>query len=312
MLAVGCGGADRAPSAPEWRSLAPATLARTEVAAARVWRFIYVIGGFERATGAASTAEVERYDVERDRWTRVAAMPVALNHAAATAYRCDVYVVGGYRGDRSVAPEIRTLYRYDPERDRWRRLPPAPTKRAGGRRDRSPPLRRGRRELARGRVRDARDLRLPEPPLADRSRHGGRARAPRRCGRGRPLPRARRARRRPRQSCLASLVTARGFATSRRRRSVRPADAPLAPPPSMAKPRGGFGAAAVGGRIVVAGGEEEAGMIREVEASTRGRAAGAGSPTCRRRATGSAWCRGARSPTRSRAATGRASRSRPR
>jgi len=82
--------------------------------------------------------------------------------------------------------------------------------------------------------------------------------------------------------------------------------------PSMAKPRGGFGAAAVGGRIVVAGGEEEAGMIREVEASTRGRAASAGSPTCRRRATGSAWCRGARSPTRSRAATGRASRSRPR
>ena len=229
MLAVGCGGADRAPSAPEWRSLAPATLARTEVAAARVGRFIYVIGGFERATGAASTAEVERYDVERDRWTRVAAMPVALNHAAATAYRCDVYVVGGYRGDRSVAPEIRTLYRYDPERDRWRRLPPAPTERAGGRRDRSPPLRRGRRELARGRVRDARDLRLPEPPLADRSRHGGRARAPRRCGRGRPLPRARRARRRPRQSCLASLVTARGFATSRRRRSVRLADAPLAP-----------------------------------------------------------------------------------
>jgi hypothetical protein len=33
----------------------------------------------------------------------------------------------------------------------------------------------------------------------------------------------------------------------------------------MAKPRGGIGAATVGGRIVVAGGEEDAGTIREVE-----------------------------------------------
>ena len=35
--------------------------------------------------------------------------------------------------------------------------------------------------------------------------------------------------------------------------------------PSMRKPRGGIGAATVGGRIVVAGGEETAGTIREVE-----------------------------------------------
>ena len=35
--------------------------------------------------------------------------------------------------------------------------------------------------------------------------------------------------------------------------------------PSMHKPRGGIGAATVGGRIVVVGGEEEDGTIREVE-----------------------------------------------
>jgi hypothetical protein len=34
----------------------------------------------------------------------------------------------------------------------------------------------------------------------------------------------------------------------------------------MSKPRGGFGATTVGGRIVVVGGEEAAGTIREVEA----------------------------------------------
>ena len=55
------------------------------------------MGGFEQRSGRA-TAATERYDVERDRWTRVADMPVALNHAAAAAYRGDVYVLGGYRG----------------------------------------------------------------------------------------------------------------------------------------------------------------------------------------------------------------------
>ena len=39
----------------------------------------------------------------------------------------------------------------------------------------------------------------------------------------------------------------------------------------MSKPRGGFGAATVGGRIVVVGGEEAAGTIREVEAFDPGR-----------------------------------------
>jgi hypothetical protein len=130
VAAGGCGGAS-APTraAPEWRSLAPAALARTEVAAARVGRFVYVMGGFERTSGAATTAATERYDIERDRWARVADMPVALNHAAATSYRGRVYVVGGYRGDRPAEPEVATLYRYDPMRDRWRRLPSAPTKR---------------------------------------------------------------------------------------------------------------------------------------------------------------------------------------
>src|SRR5829696_9635528 len=87
VAAGGCGGAS-APTraAPEWRALAPASLARTEVAAARVGRYVYVMGGFERDSGA-TTAATERYDIERDRWTRVADMPVALNHAAAASYK---------------------------------------------------------------------------------------------------------------------------------------------------------------------------------------------------------------------------------
>src|SRR5215207_5295265 len=124
LVVAACGG-DRAPgsaAAAEWRSLAPSTLARTEVAAARVGRYVYVAGGFERDSGA-TTAATERYDIARDRWTRVADMPVALNHAAAAAYRGDVYVLGGYRGRGDLSEETSALYRYDPETDRWSAQP---------------------------------------------------------------------------------------------------------------------------------------------------------------------------------------------
>ena len=80
-------GADR------WTALRPASLERTEVAAARVGRFAYVVGGFERASGRTTTA-VERYDLRRDRWRSMRPMPIALNHATAVSYRGRLYVHG--------------------------------------------------------------------------------------------------------------------------------------------------------------------------------------------------------------------------
>jgi N-acetylneuraminic acid mutarotase len=110
-LGAGCGGASDPPrgepaAAASWARLAPATLERTEVAAARVGRHIYVTGGFEERTDA-TTAATERYDIARDRWTRVADMPVPLNHAAAATYRGDVYVLGGYKGRSNLSDETR-------------------------------------------------------------------------------------------------------------------------------------------------------------------------------------------------------------
>ena len=71
-LLAGCGGE---ASAAEWRSLRPAILERTEVAAARIGNSIYVAGGYlpDRST----TAAVERYDLRADRWRRVRSMPAA-------------------------------------------------------------------------------------------------------------------------------------------------------------------------------------------------------------------------------------------
>ena len=211
------------------------------------------MGGFERTDGE-TTAATERYDIERNRWTRVADMPTPLNHAAATTYRGDVYVVGGYSGATGLTDDVATLYRYDPGRDRWRRLPSMPTARgalvAGV---------IGHRLYAAGGASAHHGGALPTlevydfrtPPLAHRPGHGDRARAPRRRGRRRPLLRARRPRGGRRQL--------------RRRRVVRPAHRRWRSEPPMRKPRGGIGAATVGGRIVVVGGEEGAGTIREVE-----------------------------------------------
>jgi N-acetylneuraminic acid mutarotase len=112
-----------------WRALEPSPLERTEVAAARIGRFVYVVGGFERES-RATVAAVARYDIRRDRWRLVRDMPIALNHATAVAHRGRLFVHGGYRGEAGLTEPTGALLRYDPRRDRWRRLPSAPIPRA--------------------------------------------------------------------------------------------------------------------------------------------------------------------------------------
>jgi N-acetylneuraminic acid mutarotase len=113
-----------------WASLQPAQLARTEVTAARIGHVIYVFGGFEEKT-KSSTVALEGYDVATGRWRVLRSAPLALNHAGMAAYRGSLYVLGGYAatGD-SLSGAVRTLFRYDPARNRWSRLPSAPTARA--------------------------------------------------------------------------------------------------------------------------------------------------------------------------------------
>jgi N-acetylneuraminic acid mutarotase len=110
---------DGAARTDRWQALRDAPLERTEVAAVRIGRFVYVLGGFE-STSSVTTAAVERYDLRRDRWKRLRDMPLALNHTTAVAYRGRVYVHGGYAS--GLEQPTRALLRYDPQRDRWRRL----------------------------------------------------------------------------------------------------------------------------------------------------------------------------------------------
>jgi non-specific serine/threonine protein kinase len=254
LALAGCGGGGAEPAAQparEWTALAPATLARTEVAAARVGRFVYVMGGFERESGA-TTAATERYDIENDRWRRVADMPVPLNHAAAASYRGQVYVVGGYRGRGSLSDPIAALFRYDPERNRWSRLAAPPSARgalAAGL--------VGGRLYAVGGARDGTALATLE--IYDFRRNRWVA--------GPDMSR-------PREHLAAAVAGGRFYALAGRAagdgnfrvaEAFDPGDGRWHRVPAMRKPRGGIAAATVDGRIVVLGGEEGAGTIREVE-----------------------------------------------
>lgn len=127
-LAIGSTGPPAGESATSgWRPLRSAGLERTEVGAARIGRSIYVVGGFEAPS--KTTAAVESYDIERDRWRRLPAMPIAVNHPAVASHRGALYVYGGYT-DSSFRPVTAGLQRYDPRSAEWTRLPSSPTPRA--------------------------------------------------------------------------------------------------------------------------------------------------------------------------------------
>lgn len=133
LAGVACASADSpaerdasGSSTNRWRALRAAELLRTEVGAARIGRFIYVVGGY--LASGETTAAVERYDIVRNRWERIAPMPVAVNHPAVTAHRGMLYVFGGFTG-ASAEPVTAALQRFDPRSGVWTQLAPALTPR---------------------------------------------------------------------------------------------------------------------------------------------------------------------------------------
>jgi len=78
-----------------------------------------------------ATDELTRFDPRTGRYEELAPLPQPLNHVGLTTYRGDIYVAGGY-GRRVDADTKKTFYRYDPQTDRWTRLPDMPAPRAAG------------------------------------------------------------------------------------------------------------------------------------------------------------------------------------
>ena len=245
----------RDAAAGEWRPLAPAGLERTEVAAARIGRSIYVAGGFEKRSGL-TTGALERYDIRANRWKRLRSMPVGLNHPTAAAYRGKLYVHGGYTGRRDLTSATGRLLVYNPRTNRWARLP------------RSARLRAahglavvGRRLYAFGGKNNTGELRSMEVYDFKRRRWSG---APPMKG--------------PPRDHMAG-VAAGGFIYALAGRDLTGGPGNYATAerydpkrrrwerlPSMRKARGGIASAKLsGGRVIVFGGEESTGTIREVE-----------------------------------------------
>jgi N-acetylneuraminic acid mutarotase len=82
---------------------------------------VYVLGG----NAGSPTARSFRLTPGATAWREIAAMPGPRSQGAAVARGTTVYVVGGYDGQRLVAP----TYAYDASADRWRQVAPIPTAR---------------------------------------------------------------------------------------------------------------------------------------------------------------------------------------
>ncbi len=127
--------AGEASGSEAWTALSPSPEARTEVAAAALGSSIYVVGGY--GSGGTPSTATARYDSETDEWSLVRPLPASVNHAAAVSYRGAFYVVGGYTGapfslgigTGGVADATAAFWRYDPGRDTWTAMPPAPSER---------------------------------------------------------------------------------------------------------------------------------------------------------------------------------------
>ena len=110
---------------PTWRPARPVPIPRTEVAAALLGQEIAVVGGFLRS--GANTGRADAYSPARNRWRRLPDLPVTVDHAMAAGVAGRLYVVGGY-GPGSVARNTAFAFHHG----HWTPLPSMPAPRAAG------------------------------------------------------------------------------------------------------------------------------------------------------------------------------------
>lgn len=127
-------------AAGRWETLAPASIKRTEVAAAAIGGKIYLVGGLREPTWIEallnplfhrsswiSTDVVEEYDTTLDRWRLRAPLPIPVHHTSVASAANRLYVVGGLIQSPS-GPSAR-VFAYDPTTNSWSERTPMPTPR---------------------------------------------------------------------------------------------------------------------------------------------------------------------------------------
>jgi DNA-binding CsgD family transcriptional regulator len=107
--------ASPAPARARWQERAALPIARAGLAAAAYDNRLYAIGG-ESARGIV--ANVERYDIASDTWTRLSSKPTAVTDVSAAVIGGLIYVPGG-RLDATYLRISDELEVYNPRQDRW-------------------------------------------------------------------------------------------------------------------------------------------------------------------------------------------------
>jgi len=245
VLAVLLGGGLASAASPRWRSAAPVPVARTEVAAALFGKEIAVVGGF--VASGRNSSRADAYSPARNRWRRLPNLPVSVDHAMAVGRGAELYVVGRY-GAGSLALSSAFVLRGN----RWAPLPslPAPRAAAGAAIVRDKLYVVGGVEAPGRLARDGFALDL-------KNRRWSLIAGPR-----------------PREHLGAAALGGLVYTVAGRTAGLdtnldiveayEPAANRWRAIPRVPGTRGGTAAAAVGGRIVSAGGEEPGGTIRNV------------------------------------------------
>ena len=115
-----------------WKLLAPISDARNHPGIAVYNGKIYLIGGAHGQNNAAVTQRItEVYNSENNTWTRLADMPIGLDHinASVTILGDRIVVLGGQTSHN--VPSSR-VYAYSPSSNSWSSLTPLPIARAAG------------------------------------------------------------------------------------------------------------------------------------------------------------------------------------
>jgi N-acetylneuraminic acid mutarotase len=112
------------PSPGRWRTEPEAPKSQVEGSAAAIGPVIYIAGGAR----PGNLHTVLAFDTRSGQWSEPTRLPVGLNHSPAVAYRGDLYLAGGFREGET---ETDSLWRYEPQRNRWTELAPMPRARGG-------------------------------------------------------------------------------------------------------------------------------------------------------------------------------------
>ncbi len=119
-------GVDRYdPLADTWTSLTPKPLPVFNAQAAVINGEIYVPGGRISNDNLYPSEKLEIFDTNTEQWHTGASLPVPLSAYGMVAYDGDLYVFGGWDGNKY----INSVYTYDPTLDAWREQSPMPTAR---------------------------------------------------------------------------------------------------------------------------------------------------------------------------------------